>query len=71
MNKGQLKFAVHVLKQGYFFDSIDEVMSNRAKIPKGLCTVWKIFKYLMTVKLGTQAKDKQTIGFNSMFDVTT
>jgi len=46
-------------------------MSNPKKIPQGLCTVWIILKNLVTIRLGTQTKDKQRISLDSIFDVTT
>ena len=70
VNTGQIKFAVHVLEHGHFFDPIHEVTSNITKIPKDLCTVRIILKDLMAVRLGTQTKDKQRITLNYIFDVT-
>jgi hypothetical protein len=65
VNTGKLKFAVNVLEQGHFLDPVDEVMSNTAKILKGVRTVWMTLKDLMAVKLGTQTKDKNRCSLNS------
>jgi len=67
VNTGKLKFAVHVLEQGNFLDPTDEVMSNTAKILKGVCIVWIVLRDLRAVKLGTQTKDKQINSLNSNF----